>query len=228
VPEQVVLSVRGEARRTVAPDFVVLHGRLSSFATSKGEALAVVRAAQDALVAGLRRLGGVPLAVDSERSALTWSVGSISSHDERDFDPGRGAGRVFAAADVAVTARDQSRLPEIAEALGRSELLQLHGASWYVDPDNPAWRGVRAAAIAAAVAKGRDYAAALGGTLRRVEEVADAGLLGADERADFARAEAVSLTAFGGSPGTPTLDPVPQELHAVIEARLIADVPPLD
>lgn len=222
-----MLSVRGEARRTVAPDYVVLHGRLSAFATSKGEALAVVRTGQDGLVAALRRLGGVALAVETERSPLTWSVGSISTHDEREFDPGRGAGRFYAAAEVAITGRDLARLPELAEATSRSELLQLHGASWFVDPDNAAWPAVRAAAIAAAIAKGRDYAAALGGTLRRVEQVADAGLLGGDDRAGFDRAEAVALSAFGGSPATPTLDPVPQEVRAVIEARLVADVPPL-
>lgn len=227
MPEPVVLSVRGEARRTVAPDLAVLHGRLSAFAATKGEALAVVRAAQDELLGALRRLGGVPLAVDTELVPLTWSVGSISTHDEREFDPGRGAGRIYAAIDVAVTVRDLAQLPEVADALGRVELLQLSGAGWFVGPDNPAWAEVRAAAIAAAIAKGRDYAAALGGTLRRVDEVADAGLLGGDDRARFDGAEPMALAAFGGSPGTPTVDPVPQEIRAVIEARLIADVAPL-
>ena len=37
---------------------------------------------------------------------------------------------------------------------------------------------MRADAVQAAIAKGRDYAAALGGTLRSVEHIADAGLLG--------------------------------------------------
>ena len=79
MPEQVVLAVRGEARHSVAPDHVVLHGRLSAFAPTKGEALAIVRAAQDELTAALRRLGGVPLAVETERADLTWSMGSVTT-----------------------------------------------------------------------------------------------------------------------------------------------------
>src|SRR3954447_26673775 len=110
MPEQVILAVRGEARHSVPPDHVVLHGGLSAFAATKGEALAVVRAAQDELTAALRRLGGVPLTVETERSDLTWSMGSCSTHDERDFDPS-GRGRLFAAADVSITARDLARLP---------------------------------------------------------------------------------------------------------------------
>jgi uncharacterized protein YggE len=80
---------------------------------------------------------------------------------------------------------------------------------------------VRAAAIAAAIGKARDYAAALGATLRRVEHVADTGLLGSDTghyqpgRVPAAWARSASME----QPGTPALTPVPQELIATIEAR---------
>jgi uncharacterized protein YggE len=47
--------------------------------------------------------------------------------------------------------------------------LDVHGVTWHVDWDNPAWPQVRAAAIGAAIRKARDYAAALGATLRQVE-----------------------------------------------------------
>ena len=43
-----------------------------------------------------------------------------------------------------------------------------------------AWPQVRAAAIGAAMGKARDYAAALGATVRHVEHIADVGLLGGD------------------------------------------------
>ncbi|MCW2495004.1 SIMPL domain-containing protein [Jatrophihabitans sp.] len=102
--------------------------------------------------------------------------------------------------------------------------------SWHVDPDNPAWADVRAAAIAAAIEKGHDYAAALRGTLLRVEQVADTGLLGGSEppgrmRALAAGASRGSSESFG--PGAPSLDPEPQEVSAVIEARLIAAIAPV-
>ena len=227
--EDVLVSVRGEARRMVAPDYASLHGRLTGFAGSSGEALALVRAAQDGVTTALGRLGGTALTVDTHQAPLTWSVGSIGTHDEHDFAADRTSGRVFASAELLVVVRELPLLPDVAAALGRVAALRLHGVSWHVDPANPAWPALRAEAIAAAIAKGRDYASALGGSLRRVVHVADAGLLGGDEggRRGFDLAEPAAAMAFGGSPAVPTLDPVPQQLHAVVEARLVADVPQL-
>ena len=228
MPDEVVLSVRGEAQQAVAPDAAVLRGQLTAFALSKSEALALVRTAQDALVAALSGLGAVPLTPDTERAALTWSVRSVGTHDERTFDPDVPAGRIFASADLLLTVRDFAQLDAVGDALGRLPALHLHGVNWTVDADNPGWPVVRAAAIEAALAKGRDYASALGGAVRRVQEVADAGLLGgADAGFEFGSEAMPASLAFGGHPETPALDPVPQQLHAVVEARLIADVPPL-
>jgi uncharacterized protein len=93
----------------------------------------------------------------------------------------------------------------------------VHGVMWHVDWDNPAWPQVRAAAIGAAFGKARDYAAALGATVRHVEHIADAGLLGGDTAAHVVASRAFSARA--GQSGTPALNPVPQELTATIEAR---------
>ena len=93
------------------------------------------------------------------------------------------------------------------------------------DWDNPAWPGVRAAAVQAAIAKGRDYAAALGVSLRGVEQIADAGLLGGNTQPGFTghRAMARAASRGGEEPDAPSLDPVPQELAAIVEARFTAD-----
>lgn len=106
--------------------------------------------------------------------------------------------------------------------------------TWLVDHDNPGWGQVRASAVEAAVAKARDYAAALGGALVRTEHVADVGLLG-DRGGNFDRGpmyEASAMRASAAPPGLddeegPSLDPVPQELEAGIEARFTATVGPL-
>jgi len=92
---------------------------------------------------------------------------------------------------------------------------------WHADWDNPAWPQVRAAAIGAAIGKARDYAAALGATLRQVEHIADTGLLGGDTAPyQPGRIMAARALAVGGEQaGTPALNPVPQELIATIEAR---------
>jgi uncharacterized protein len=93
--------------------------------------------------------------------------------------------------------------------------------TWHVDWDNPAWPQVRAAAIRAAIGKARDYAAALGATVRHVEHIADAGLLGGDT-APYHTVRSMAFSASGGGdqPGIPALIPVPQELTATIEARV--------
>ncbi|HEX7993494.1 MAG TPA: hypothetical protein VF506_06190 [Streptosporangiaceae bacterium] len=63
----------------------------------------------------------------------------------------------------------------------------------------PAWREVRAAAIRDAIAKGRDYAAALGGGLRAVEHIADPGFLAGDGQrwasTGFIIADGITLTS---------------------------------
>ena len=232
--ENALLSVRGEAQRTVAPDFVSLHCLLGASGSSKGDALALVRTAQQRLIGLLSGLGGTVLTVQTERGALTWSLGSIGTQDEHDFDKATGrhgpTGQIIANAAVVVTARDLALLSQLADALASVDQLHINAVSWHVDGDNPAWRDVRAAAIADAISKGRDYAEALDGTVTKVDHVADAGLLGAGQGPFFARAASLSGAgiAASGVPGdSPSLDPVPQEISAVVEARLVAQLPTL-
>jgi uncharacterized protein YggE len=132
---------------------------------------------------------------------------------------------VTAAVAVVITVRAFGLLDPLGTVLAAHEAVSVHHVDWQVDWDNPAWPDVRAAAIQAAIAKGHDYAAALGGSLRTVEQIADAGLLGGDAgepRFTGASKMAHAAAALGGDPDTPSLDPVPQELVAIIEARFTA------
>jgi uncharacterized protein len=233
---ETLLSVRGEAQRSIPPDYVTLWCALSSTAASKAAALRSVRAAKDSLISSLGRLGGVALTVESGRSSLTWSVGSLSTRDEHDFNKVTGShgptGRVVADANVVVAVRDLERLDEVNQVLAEAAQLNISSASWHVDADNPAWGAVRADAIAAAIDKGRDYAAALHGVLVKVEHVADVGLLGGDHAGgsrsvNLGYAAAASAGMDGGA-GTPSLDPVPQEIRAIVEARFSAAIEALD
>ena len=101
----------------------------------------------------------------------------------------------------------------------------MHQVAWGVDPENQTWPQVRAAAIRAAIDKGRDYAAALDSSLNRVEHIADVGLLGGEGAGPTRFASARSFAdSAGGMPRHPPLDPVPQELIAIIDARFVAHV----
>ena len=83
-----------------------------------------------------------------------------------------------ATVDVMIGVRAFDLLDALGTALATHESFNVRDAGWHVDWDNPAWPQVRAAAIQAAIHKGHDYAAALGGSLHTVEHIADAGLLG--------------------------------------------------
>jgi hypothetical protein len=71
----------------------------------------------------------------------------------------------------------------------------------------------------AAIGKARDYATALGATLRHVEHIADAGLLGDTAPYHTVYSSAFRASGGGDQPGIPVLTAVPQELIATIEAR---------
>lgn len=224
-----LLSVRGDAQRIVTPDQASVTCSVSVLADTKDVARAQVRSTSTELTAALAELGGRPLTVDSEREPLTWSAHSMQIHPEHAHNKVTGehgpTGRFWASLRLTVAVRDFALLGAVEALLGSIERVELHAVNWSVDQDNVAWGQVRSDAIRAALAKGRDYATALGGSVSAVEHIADAGLLGAQAPMDFERrgGRAVSLGS-GGEPDVSSLDPVPQIVSATIEARLSASI----
>ena len=218
-----MLSVRAEARQLVAPDYAVVDGLFEHTARSKVEAVRSVTGSLDRLTADLAALGAVPFDEGAGRRPLTWSAYSSATREElyHDTETRRmeRSGLVIATVALRVTVRDLDRLDDLSGVLAAQPGLNVHGVTWDVDWDNPAWPRVRAAAISAAIGKAGDYAAALGARLQDVEHIADAGLLGGDT-APYHTVRSLGYAASGGDqPGTPALTPVPQELTATIEAR---------
>jgi uncharacterized protein YggE len=220
-----LLSVRVEARQLVAPDYAVVNGLIEQTAESKAEAVRSVAGSLDRLTADLAALGAVPFDEGAGRRPLTWSAHSWTTREELYHDKEtmrmERTGQVTATVALQVTVRDLDALDGLSGVLAAAPGLNVHGVTWQVDWDNPAWPQVRAAAIGAAIGKARDYAAALGATVQHVEHIADAGLLGGDT-APFHTARGMTFRASSGGgdqPGTPALTPVPQELIATIEAR---------
>ena len=227
--EGAVLTVRGEATRRVTPDTAVLTGSIVRTESSKAEALAAVAAAQGRLTGELAGLGAVPLTPETENEALTWSAYSASTQPETQYNTRTSrheeSGRVIATVRVMLAARDLSRLKDLSSAIAHHEEFHLHQVSWQVDDGNPGWTAVRRDAIHAAVRKARDYADALGASVTSVEQVADTGLLEDRPSVDMVAGSApmalASRAALGpeDAPDAPSLDPIPQELWAVVEAR---------
>jgi uncharacterized protein YggE len=225
-PAGLLLSVRGEARRMVPPDCAVVTAGIACLRGPKAEAVRAAAAELDGLTADLAAQGGVALGAGTGRRPLTWSAQSATTHAERAHDDKTGrhqlTGRVTAAVAIVITVRAFGLLDALGAVLAAHEAVSVHHVDWQVDWDNPAWPDVRAAAIQAAIAKGHDYAAALGGSLRTVEQIADAGLLGGNPEYQFSAGRTAYAAAAGGESDAPSLDPVPQELVAIIEARFTA------
>jgi hypothetical protein len=108
-PSGPLLSVRGEARLTVAPDCVLLAGAIESSRDSKAEALRAASASLDGLTADLAALGGVALGAATQRRPLTWSAQSATTYAERDHNKKTGrhepTGQVIAMVSVMITVR---------------------------------------------------------------------------------------------------------------------------
>jgi uncharacterized protein YggE len=223
---QTLLSVRGEAEHTVAADQASIHCSARTIQESKRAAIATVSETVTAVAGALAALGGEVLTVSTARASLTWSTHSIQTNPEYEKANGTHGptGRHEATASFRMAVRDFALLSQVEAVLADQEGLDVHSVSWSVDDDNAGWALVRADAIRAALLKGHDYAAALGGSVTSVEHVADAGLLGESSSPRTFQAHATSLAGGGDSA---SLDPVPQVLRAVIEARLTAAIGPL-
>jgi uncharacterized protein YggE len=224
--QPVLLSVRGDAQRTVAPDQASFSCGVAVLADSKEAARADAAASLRQLTDALTELGGRPLTTDATQAPLTWSAYSVQTHPDHGYDKRTGehgpTGRHRAIVRVRVLVRDFSLVARVEALLGQVTHAELHSVNWSVDDDNAAWAQVRADAIHAALAKGRDYAAALGGSVVAVQQIADGGLLdGSPSQERLLSARAASGSVGGGEDGI-ALDPAPQVVSAVIDARLSA------
>lgn len=226
--EPTTISVRGVAHQVVPPDFAVLHLSIQSQERGKHQVLERAASSQGAVLDALRARGGVSLTVDTVDAALTWSTRSFSAHEEFDHDGRRKVQvgwRVHV--PIRVTVRDLDRLAELTRAVLEIPDVVVENVRWEVDPRNPAWPLVRAAAIQDAIAKARDYATALGGEVTALVHVADEGLMGGQDGSHRHQQREYAMSAGDlefESSGAPSVDPVPQEVRAVIEARFTATV----
>lgn len=233
VHQGTVISVRGDAELEVPPDLAMVFGRVLVIETSKAAALEQAASRLDGVLNALSNLGGVPLTAGDERRPLAWLAHSARTYPRLRWNKERTrqvrTGKIVAEVDLVIKLRDFTLSDSAAAALAGHESYHSGHVAWSVDHDNPGWQRVRSDAIAAAIRKARDYAAALDGELRSLDHLADVGLLGA-AHGHFAGepSAAVALSSRGGDArGAPSLDPAPQVLTAAVEAQFTASVPEL-
>lgn len=233
--QQTVISVRGDAQLEVPPDLAFMYGRIMAIEASKATALRQAASQLDGVLDSLRDLGGVALTAGDERRPLAWLARSTRTYPRMRWSKERKrdvrTGRIVAEVDLLIELRDFALSDPVAAALAGHKGYHSQHVSWSVDHDNPGWQQVRSDAVAAAVRKARDYAAALGGAVLGLEHLADVGLLGAaggGHVADEGAHAALAFSARGAARRpAPSVDPEPQTLSASVEARFTASVPDL-
>lgn len=104
--EPTTLSVRGEARRVVAPDQASVSAAVSSTAGSAAAAVAAAGVELSAVQAELTAIGGQALTEHAMHRPLTWSSYSMHTHEEYDNRKRGPTGRYRATAALLVTVRD--------------------------------------------------------------------------------------------------------------------------
>jgi hypothetical protein len=216
------VAVHATAHRDVTPDRFETVVRLacrSADAAAAARALATgfarVEAAIEALPADLDlvvRRSGV-----SQRR-ITWRAGGPGGPGGVG---GSGGPEWVAGRQVTLTSGEVERAGSViapfAELTGAVDGLELDGPSWYLDRDNPVYAELPAEAVLEALTRARRYAAALGGTLGSLIELADPGLHGPGP----GRAMHLASSYAAGGEGFETMDfsPVPITVEVGVEGR---------
>jgi uncharacterized protein YggE len=216
-----VISVRGETTLVVDPEVADLYISLFSRARDRREAYERLSKRNDEVLALIRGYGDAVEQLGSGGITVLPETGKSREEKIRSY-----SGSVRLNATVA----DFSVLGELVAKLSELETATLSGPYWRLRPASPVYKRARTEAVGEAVARARDYAAALGCEVTGLIELADTGM----SRTTPPPQPRMAGVAFGsrapaGVAEPPSLDLEPQQqtVYANIEARFNATQPDL-
>jgi uncharacterized protein len=205
MPEQPLLSVRGEAFREVPPELAVISVTVSAYG----------RRRPDTLERLTERAAELRTALDDYADAIERrETAGIQVYPEVKPDGERlpmYTGRVT----TTVTVTDFAVLGELLLRLGNQEQTAVTGPWWQLRPGSTAGAEVRRAAIADALNRAQDYADAVGARVDRLVEILDEGAEGAQPM--------VRMAAFAGGSESDlalVIDPQQQTVRAAVTVRV--------
>lgn len=211
-----VIAVRGEVDREVDPEIARFTVTVSARDRDRQDTLRLLTGRLDEV---RRVLDGYAAAIEHRETS------SVTVYPERKGG-GERVARYAGSVTTTVTVNDFTVLGELMLRLGDLDQVSVNGPWWQLRPDSTAYASARQEAIHAAVARAREYAAAVGSRLTTLVELADSGL---PETMPVTRS--MHPMAFGGAPGgaggLPQLDlePARQRVHAEVIARFLATEP---
>jgi uncharacterized protein YggE len=208
--ERPVISVRGEATLTVAPDEAELMILVVGQARLRSEAIELL-ATRNRHVLELLHARGPAV---SEIASGEMSIAPIAPQQKGDKHRShRGALRITA------SIRDLSAVGETVAEVADLEGVSIEGVRWRLRDPSAVQRDARRRAVDDAVARAHDYTAALGCEITDLVRLADTGMSGgAPVTMRYAMAPS-DASANGGSAPEIDLEPEQQSIWAAVEAH---------
>ena len=223
MPDEPVISVRGEAFLEVEPEIAVVWVTVMARDRERRRAVDLLAERTARITAEIKGYGEAVEKLDS---------GRVSVRPE--FKEGKPRERItgyVAQAGLTTTVADFDVLGDMVAGLADREMVAVNGPDWRLRPGSPVHREARLAAARDAMQRAREYAEAFGGTVTGLVEAADTGLLTeARPRGMVARAGSVRAYAAGkAADDGPEFDfePAKQTVTAQVEARFTMTAPTL-
>jgi uncharacterized protein YggE len=223
MPNEPVISVRGEAVLEVEPEIAVVWVSVMARDKDRRRAVELLADRTNRITAQIK---GYDEAVEKLDS------GRVSVRPEfKDGKPRERIAGYVAQAALTTTVADFDVLGDLVTGLAGQEMVAVAGPDWQLRPGSPVHRQARLAAARDATQRAREYAEAFGGTITGLTEAADTGLLvaGQPPRRFVASAVGRAMTAAVRDEGPPEFDfePAKQTVTAQVEARFTMTAPTL-
>lgn len=204
------VTVRGEAYLLVEPEIADVGVTVRARARDRETALERCAARQAEVAAA------VAAAADAVETSETAAISvHLEVHDRR------APGEPVASVRTRLVLGRLDAVGDLVVALGRMDDVEVDGPTWRLRRDSPAMARARLEAVRDAVARARQYAAAVGAELTALLEISDAGLSGGGSRVASAMA---SMARFEGAPQL-DLTPAAQEVRGLVEVRFTMSTP---
>ncbi|MGI5214190.1 SIMPL domain-containing protein [Plantactinospora sp. CA-290183] len=210
-----IVVVRGEVFREVPPEIARFSVTVS--ARDRDRQVVLIRLAERA--EAIRSLiDGYGAAIERRETGQLWVRPEFKGSGER-------IAAYLGNVTTTVTVTDFGRLGELMLRLAGQGEASVAGPWWELRPGSPVHREARRAAVGDAIARAREYADALGAEVTALLQLSDNGPV---DRPMMAVASFGTMRAGAGEPPELQLDPQPQSVHAVVEARFTITRPRLE
>ena len=215
------ISVRGEATLEVDPELAVVQVTVMARDKDRQRALDLLARRNEQILTLIRAHGAAVERLDSSPAHVSPALKDARARE-------RVTGYV-AQAGATVTVGDFSILGDLVMKLAGQEMVTVTGPWWQLRVDSAAYRQARVAAAQGAMLRAREYAAAFGGRVSGLLEVADQHLLTTAREPGgptFLRARAAAAGMAGEeAPAEFDFEPARQTVSAQVEARFTMTAP---